>query len=144
MFNSKAKSRCIRFVQRTLAALLICAAPAHAINDEIQVYTEDINEPGQFGLGRGPQSRVRISFVFQSLPGGDWSSGSISLKFFVDVSTTQSLWIALAVRVDGSLDHHACSLVGIQSPGGHQAPLWASVPLVDNKPLASIKFHCGH
>ena len=72
MFNSTTKSRCIRFARRALAALLICAAPAHAINDEIQVYTEDINEPGQFGLelhmNTTPAGRSTPDYPGDSIP----------------------------------------------------------------------------
>lgn len=50
MFNSMTTARCTRAARMTLAALLLCVAPAHAINDEIQVYTDDINKPGEFGL----------------------------------------------------------------------------------------------
>ena len=34
----------------TALALALSATSAHAITDEIQVYTDDINKPGDFGL----------------------------------------------------------------------------------------------
>ena len=72
MFNSKADGRCLRAAQATIAALLLGMAPAHAINDEIQVYTEDINEPGQFGLelhmNTTPAGRSTPDYPGDSIP----------------------------------------------------------------------------
>src|SRR5437773_11793554 len=40
-----------RAICTTLLSVLVIALPARAeLSDEIQVYTDDINEPGQFGL----------------------------------------------------------------------------------------------
>ena len=72
MFNSTTKGRCIRFAHRALAALLLCVPPAHAINDEIQVYTGDIYEPGQFGLelhmNTTPAGRSTPDYPGDSIP----------------------------------------------------------------------------
>lgn len=55
-----------------LSALLWCAAPAQAINDEIQVYTDDINKPGEFGLevhmNTTPAGRSTPDYPGDSIP----------------------------------------------------------------------------
>jgi len=59
-------------VRITLAALAFCTAQAHAINDEIQVYTDDINKPGEFGLelhmNTTPAGRSTPDYPGDSIP----------------------------------------------------------------------------
>ena len=54
------------------ALLLFSAAPASAINDEIQVYTDDINKPGEFGLelhmNTTPAGRSTPDYPGDSIP----------------------------------------------------------------------------
>ena len=54
------------------AALLLASMQAHAINDEILVYTDDINEPGKYGLelhmNTTPAGRSTPDYPGDSIP----------------------------------------------------------------------------
>ena len=58
--------------QLAAAALLLLQPQAHAINDEIQVYTDDINKPGEFGLelhvNTTPAGRSTPDYPGDSIP----------------------------------------------------------------------------
>lgn len=55
-----------------LAMLMFCASQAFAISDEIQVYTDDINKPGEFGLevhmNTTPAGRSAPDYPGDSIP----------------------------------------------------------------------------
>ena len=54
------------------AALALCVTQAFAIDDEIQVYTDDINKPGDFGLelhmNTTPAGRSTPNYPGDSIP----------------------------------------------------------------------------
>ena len=72
MLKTKTGVRRLLSMRFLLAGLVLCAPHAYAINDEIQVYTDDINEPGKFGLelhmNTTPAGRSTPDYPGDSIP----------------------------------------------------------------------------
>jgi hypothetical protein len=65
--------RCLSHALLSVGAVLVAASPAHAaMIDEIQVYTDDINQPGEFGLelhvNTTPKGRSTPDFAGEITP----------------------------------------------------------------------------
>ena len=62
----------LRLARTLLLTSLLCTAPAFAISDEIQIYTDDINKPGEYGLelhmNTTPAGRNTSDYPGDSIP----------------------------------------------------------------------------
>ena len=90
-----------------LAALLtLCAAHAFAIDDEIQVYTDDINKPGDFGLelhmNTTPAGRNTPNYPGDSIP---WHGLRVTPEFSYGLTRDfeAGLYLPTVREADGSL-----------------------------------------
>jgi hypothetical protein len=95
------------------ALLLLCAMPAFAISDEIQVYTDDINKPGEYGLELH-MNTTPVGISTRPYPGGSVSRHGFRLtpefSYGINDDFEAGLYLPTVRESDGSLSASGAKL----------------------------------